>query len=372
MIGQPSALNPSIRQQEQIRDLQAELSELKALLSNVRPVSEGHGATTAAPHGKGLPESDQPGSNSRNAIGLLDSAGNAGETETPPVVVPVQDRPIVVEVRGQAHVSSTEIADPKDRSPKGYYNRHSLFQFFGEVRELFPFIRELAEEWFKPLGVHLSRNKPTRKDTYLNIQSQCELALEALLPPKDDTDALVSVYLDQLERLHRIVHIPSFRKEYANFWVPGRARPPAMTVLVLAMISMRIFSVLRELDLRNAFESGLPSLLHNVPSNISPPSNIDDEEFDEKSKKLPEAKPLSEYTFSSYQALSARSWPLRLETSQRLFSARFSKPLDYDEVLRYTHEVTQAINAIPLMNTDNTEEDDRARGSALSFLQNSH
>lgn len=298
----------------------------------------------------------------------------------------------------------------------------------------------------------------------MNAQPQCELAFETLLPPNNDTDALVSVYLDQLEQLHRIVHIPSFRKEYANFWVAGRARPPAMTVLVLAMISMsacssinsssisnryrtmapqwifacdewlkqqstkhrklvhyqisclvflskrmnmigkkrywketgsliqdaiidglhyeaalaadspymremkrRIFSTLRELDLRNSFESGLPSLLHNVPSIIGPPSNIHDEDFDETSKKLPEAKPLSEYTFSSYQALSARSWPLRLEISQRLFSTRFSKPLDYDEVLRYTHEVTQAIDAIPLKNTGITEEDDGARGSAVSY-----
>lgn len=137
MVGQPSALNPSIRQQEQIRDLQAELSELKALLPRVRPASEGDGATTGRsgpPRGKGLLESDQPESNSGNAIRLPDSASNAGGTETPPVVLPVQNKPVVVEVRGQAHISSTEIADPKDRSPKGYYNRHSLFQFFGEVR----------------------------------------------------------------------------------------------------------------------------------------------------------------------------------------------------------------------------------------------
>lgn len=120
MVGQSSALNPSIRQQEQIRDLQTELAELRAQLSKVRPASEGDGATTEAPR--------------RNARGIPDSARGACEPETPSTIRPVQNAPVVVEVRSQADVSSTEIADPKERSPMGFYNRHSMFQFFGEVR----------------------------------------------------------------------------------------------------------------------------------------------------------------------------------------------------------------------------------------------
>ena len=281
----------------------------------------------------------------------------------------------------------------------------------------------------------------------MNAPSQEEITLESLLPPKDDTDALVSFYLNTLEQLHRVVHIPTFKREYAKFWISERVRHPTMTALILAIVSIstcvsarsvevssiptryqtmpaqwisacdewlrtlsskhrklvhyqisclvylakrvnvirkkrfwketgsliqdamvdglhcepsstgddcytremkgRIWAVLRELDLQNAFEYGLPTLLHNVNSDVAPPTNIDDEEFGETSKDLPMPKPSSKYTFTSYQVQCSHSWLLRLEVSQRLFSTRFSKTLCYDEVLRYTHEITQAIDSIP-------------------------
>ena len=114
----------------------------------------------------------------------------------------------------------------------------------------------------------------------------------------------------------------------------------------------RIWAVLRELDLQNAFEYALPTLLHNVNSNVAPPTNLDEEDFDETSKELPLSKPLSKYTFTSYQVHSSRSWSLRLEISQRLFTTRFSQPLCYDDVLRYTREITRAIDGIPAWDTE--------------------
>ena len=273
------------------------------------------------------------------------------------------------------------------------------------------------------------------------------IPLEDLLPPKDDTDALVSFYLNHLEHLHRVVHIPTFKREYSNFWVPERARYPAMTALVLAMISIstcasvsssdsmciasahrcmppkwisacdkwlsqqsskgrklvyyqisclvylakrmntirkkrfwndtgsliqnaildklncepspnldspymremrrRIWAVLRELDLQNALEYELPTLLHQIDSNVAAPANIDDEDFDEASKELPTSKPSSTYTCTSYQSHSSRSWTLRLEITRRLFSTGSSKALSYQDVLLYTHEISQALDSLP-------------------------
>ncbi|XDG00914.1 hypothetical protein ABKA04_000529 [Annulohypoxylon sp. FPYF3050] len=109
----------------------------------------------------------------------------------------------------------------------------------------------------------------------------------------------------------------------------------------------RIWAALRELDLQNSYEYGLPSLLHNIDPDVAPPTNVNDNDFDETSKEIPEPRPLSEYTLTSYQAHSARSWSLRLEISRRLFSTGLSKDLTYDDVLRYTHEITQAIESIP-------------------------
>lgn len=349
-------------------------------------------------------------------------------------------------------VNNTELRDPKERCPQGYYSRHNLFRFFGEIRELFPFIRETANEWFKPLGVSLTREKSIKNGYSVDYSPRKGVILECLLPPKEDTDALVSFYLDGLEQIHRIIHIPTFKREYANFWLPQRPRYPTMTVLILAMISIstyaatrsaeatsipekyramcarwiysceewlkqqgpkhrkivhyqisclvylakrvamigkkrwwketssliqdaiidglhcdlssntgtpytqemkrRIWTVLRELDLQNAFEYGLPTLLHNINSDTPPPTNLDDDYFGEASKEIPTSKPLDVYTFTSYKVHSARSWALCLEISQRLFNRRLSKDLSYDEVLRYTHKITQEIEAIPPWNKE--------------------
>ncbi|KAI1077896.1 hypothetical protein F5B20DRAFT_571901 [Whalleya microplaca] len=330
------------------------------------------------------------------------------------------------------HVANTKLYD---RSPRGYYRQHTLFQFFVEIPQLFPFIQETADEWFKPRGVSLSKGK----SLWNKFHFPEEGLLDELLPPKDHTDALISFYLNHLEQLHRIVHVPT-------------PRYPAMTALILAMMSIstcasssssdftyiasvhramppkwisaceewlrqqsskgrklvyyqisclvylakrmnsirkkrfwnetgsliqnaimdklhcdpsstfdspymreikrRIWAVLRELDLQNTFEYELPTLLHNIDSNVAPPTNLDDEDFDEESKEFPISRPLSQYTYTSYQSHSSQTFALRLEISRRLFGTGFPKVLDYDDVLRYTHEITQAVDALPAWNME--------------------
>ncbi|KAI1777778.1 hypothetical protein F4818DRAFT_407917 [Hypoxylon cercidicola] len=84
----------------------------------------------------------------------------------------------------------------------------------------------------------LVKNKSTSNDCGMKAPSQQGIYLENLLPPKEDTDALVSFYLEHVEQLHRVVHIPTFKIEYANFWIPQRLRYPTMTALILAIISI--------------------------------------------------------------------------------------------------------------------------------------
>ena len=306
-----------------------------------------------------------------------------------------------------------------------------------------------------------------KNDWITNVPSQEVSPLEALLPPKDHTDALISFYLNHLEPLHRVVHIPTFKREYANFWVPGRSRYPAMTALVLSMISIspcasiscgdstsipstyrtmpvqwisecdewlrqqgskhrklvhyqvsclvylakrvhmirkkwfwketgsliqdaiidglhcdpsptvdsayvremkrRIWAVLRELDLQNAFAYGLPTLLHNLDSDVAAPANLDDEDFDEASEERPMSKPPSEYTYTSYQFHSSRSWTLRLEISRRLFRTGSSKALSYEDVLRYTHDITQAIHSLPPWDIEEVKGEDGPKLLILTY-----
>ena len=336
-----------------------------------------------------------------------------------------------------------------------------------QVPQLFSFIKETVDEGLKPCGINLKKYKPVKNDWKTKTPSEVENPLESLLPPKGDTDVLVSFYFEHFEQIHRIIHIPTFNREYASFWVPGRARYPAMTALVLSMISItacasvstsgsssvpsshrnmveqwisscdgwltlqsskhrklvhyqiscltylakrvnmirkkrlwketgsliqdaimdglhldpsptgdspymsqmkrRIWFVIRELDLQNVFEYGLPSLLHNTKSNVAAPENLDDEDFDEATKQLSPRKPPSHLTSSSYQFHSARSWALRLEISRRLFSTGDFKELSYEDVLRYTHEVTQAMHSLPPWDTEGAEVGGDAKRLLFAF-----
>lgn len=277
-------------------------------------------------------------------------------------------------------------------------------------------------------------------------------SLDTLIPPKDDVVALVTFYLDNFEQLHRVVHVPTFKRQYASFWVPGQTRCAATVALVLSILALstcasgsssdstsvgtrhrnspsswipaceqwlqqqspkyrklehyqvsclvylakrmnmihkkrfwtetgslvqgaiidglhyepnsttdspymvemrrRIWHVIRELDLQNSYEYGLPTLLHNIDSDMMAPANIEDEEFDESSIVIGSEKLASHYTRTSYQSLSARSWALRLEISRRISSPAFSQPLTYDDVLHYTHEITEAIANLPAWDSD--------------------
>lgn len=273
--------------------------------------------------------------------------------------------------------------------------------------------------------------------------------MEALLPSKEETEELITFYISNVEQVHRIVHIPTFRREYANYWAPRPPRQPAMTALMLAMMSIaygampasasatshsgyptiiiqwigacegwlrqqssrhrklihhqiacliylakrinivrkklywketgsliqdaisdglhvgpspsitspyiremkrRIWATLRELDIQNCVEFGLPTLLHSIEPTISAPSNIDDEVFDETTQQLPNSVDVGRYTDTSYQYYSSLTWNVRLNVSRRLYSPGCSKVLTYDEVLQYTHQLTQALHSVPEWN----------------------
>lgn len=309
-------------------------------------------------------------------------------------------------------------------------------------------MRETGDEWLRPL---LSASGTVRKDRGRDKEERekqfkmPDLDLEALLPSKDETDAGVSLYLEQFEQVHRIIHIPSFRREYAKFWDSKETRCAAFTVLVLAILSVtscitkhspqkfeklvsnahtravrwiqaaeeweekqsqkhrrlinyqiscllylskrintvkkkrfwkeagalildavsvglhrepsdqvspfnkemrrRIWATLQAFDMQASFDHGLPSLIASLPVNVKAPRNIDDDDFEEDSEDLPQSKPATEYTYASYQHLSRQSLPLRLELCRVLTGP--GEGLDYDDVIRYTSEISREIDCLP-------------------------
>ncbi|RYP54482.1 hypothetical protein DL768_000788 [Monosporascus sp. mg162] len=56
------------------------------------------------------------------------------------------------------------------------------------------------------------------------------------IPPREVADSLVAAYLGSLESVYRILHVPSFRKEYDGYWdSPGSAEPAFVIQLQLVM-----------------------------------------------------------------------------------------------------------------------------------------
>ncbi|KAK3350098.1 hypothetical protein B0T25DRAFT_259119 [Lasiosphaeria hispida] len=437
---QPAPHNPSLAQTQhhtdddnsQVYELQAQISQLKALLSTANSRS-GSSAMGKLDLGHGTP----------------DSARTLLPDEAPPTT------------------ETAKISRPKENgSHCPYRQQHVLFQFLDEMPQLFPFVKETADECFRPRGVSLKKIKHTKSASELDAAS-----LESMLPPRDVADALVSFYLDHFEHVHRLVHVPTFKREYANFWSPGSARHPAVSALILSMMSTaasastnpsgtssvastyrtmppqwiyvcekwiaqqstkghglvyyqvscliylakrmnnikkkrfwnetgsliqnavmdmlhfdppstespytremkrRIWAVLRELELQNSFEYGLPTLLHNLESSTAAPSNIDDNDFDQSSKSLPSPQPASRYTRASYQSLSARSWSFRLEISRRLFSTGIPKVLDIDHLMRFTYELTHALDSLTPWTAEGTGRTESGKTHSLlasAFLQ---
>lgn len=145
--------------------------------------------------------------------------------------------------------------------------------------------------------------------------------------------------------------------------------PPSTDSPYSKEMQRRIWSTLRELDLQNSFEHGLPTLLHCLDSDVAAPANVEDHEFNEESEAIP-TKPESQYQYTrtSYQHLSARSWRLRLDISRLLYGAGSTKPPSHEEVLRYTHEITEALDALPPLAIGTAGTDASSRSNLESSM----
>jgi hypothetical protein len=58
-----------------------------------------------------------------------------------------------------------------------------------------------------------------------------------LFPNEETSNRLIHAYLDTVETTYRIVHVPSFWKEYQTFLVDRKAARPAFVILMLLMMS---------------------------------------------------------------------------------------------------------------------------------------
>ncbi|KAJ1325173.1 proline utilization trans-activator [Microdochium nivale] len=211
-----SLLRESARDHDRVRRLELEVAHLKSALAKQQSVDGSTVVASPAVHKELRPE-----------------------PPSEPVAPIIPDNPDGLEfkfVRG--HTFKTR-----------YFGPHNSWDSIIELNGLQKFMRATADQWLRPLNIQ-KKDRNKRRDDRVKRFTEPDLDLETLLPSKDETDSLIAIYLDQFEQIYRIVHVPTFKKQYASFWDPARTRSAAMTTLVLAMISV---SVCLDMTVSNKF-----------------------------------------------------------------------------------------------------------------------
>ncbi|KAJ6022722.1 hypothetical protein N7460_013117 [Penicillium canescens] len=71
------------------------------------------------------------------------------------------------------------------------------------------------------------------------------------LPPRDICDTLVDCYLRTVERIYRVVHIPTFRKEYAKIWLSETQPDPMFLVQLKLLLAIGTITYDEDFSLRS-------------------------------------------------------------------------------------------------------------------------
>ena len=75
------------------------------------------------------------------------------------------------------------------------------------------------------------------KSAKADNQSTKDLNFHELLPRREIVDSLVHTYFNTFETLYRILHAPTFWKEYENFWQDPQVARPAFIVIILLIMA---------------------------------------------------------------------------------------------------------------------------------------
>lgn len=107
----------------------------------------------------------------------------------------------------------------------------------------------------------------------------------------------------------------------------------------------RLWHTILEIEIQASLDRGMPPGVQPYDWDCLPPSNIHDEDFDQNIDKLPAARPLTEFTRTSFLCMAERTLPLRLEILSRVNSIRFG--LDSDTAIEYDQRIRDALGQLP-------------------------
>ena len=112
-----------------------------------------------------------------------------------------------------------------------------------------------------------------------------------------------------------------------------------------AEMRRRLWATILELELLTAMDRGMAGSVTENDWDCQPPSNINDEDFDETSHQLPRSHSPQAFTRTSYLCLASRHVGLRLHSLARINALKPS--LQLEDVLRCDTQLRQQIDELP-------------------------
>ncbi|EXJ54970.1 uncharacterized protein A1O5_12881 [Cladophialophora psammophila CBS 110553] len=107
----------------------------------------------------------------------------------------------------------------------------------------------------------------------------------------------------------------------------------------------RLWFTILELDIQNSIDRGMAASVGPFDWDTLPPLNLHDEDFDESSEKMPAARPMTEFTRTSFLCLAHQHLPLRLEILSRINSIRVC--LESDAAIELDQKIRQTLDSLP-------------------------
>lgn len=122
-----------------------------------------------------------------------------------------------------------------------YYGPSNNFAILLQFEDLSKFIREILLAIPSLTNQKIAMSKLREKEKGA-ARAHYDTSLENLIsmvPERSFADRLVSQYLDTIETTYRIIHVPTFLKDYEAFWTtPREARPDFLIQLLVIMAMM--------------------------------------------------------------------------------------------------------------------------------------
>lgn len=107
----------------------------------------------------------------------------------------------------------------------------------------------------------------------------------------------------------------------------------------------RLWATMTELELQASVDRGMASASAGIFTDTKTVLNIEDEDLSDDPESLDKAKPIGNYTPSSFLQLSHASFPLRVALTSVVND--LGSPLRYEEVLMYEEMVNKELQRLP-------------------------